>query len=121
MNGLGPLQPRGAFSAFRSPRATMLRLHGRRALSSEYRDAGLNVYVTSDNSDVYEDRFRKIACGESDCIQPTLISLGVRLGIDRVTPVYWKSLTDLLKYPQSVGIAGYVPVLQPYQRNLWNS
>jgi hypothetical protein len=91
---------------------------GRRALSSEYMDAGLNVYVTSDNSDVYEDKFKKIACGESDCVQPTLILLGVRLGIDRVTPVYWKSLTDLLKYPQSVGIAGYVPMLQLAKESL---
>jgi hypothetical protein len=81
-------------------------------------DAGLNVYVTSDNSDVYEDRFKKIACGESGCVQPTLILLGVRLGIDRVTPVYWKSLTDLLKYPQSVGIAGYVPILQLAKESL---
>ncbi|OXV06063.1 hypothetical protein Egran_06169 [Elaphomyces granulatus] len=84
------------------------------ALSSEYMDAGLNVYVTSDNSDVFEDRFKKIACGESDCVQPTLILLGVRLGIDRVTPVYWKSLTDLLKYPQSVGIAGGRPSASHY-------
>ncbi|KAL1962815.1 hypothetical protein VTN77DRAFT_9184 [Rasamsonia byssochlamydoides] len=84
------------------------------ALSNEYRDAGLNVYVTSDSSDVYEDKFREIACGESDHINPTLILLGIRLGIDRVTPVYWKSLEATLKHPQSVGIAGGRPSASHY-------
>jgi len=81
-----------------------------RALSNEYKDAGLNVYITSDSSDVYEDKFRTIAYNKSGQMNPTLILLGTRLGIDRVTPVYWESLKDTLKYPQSVGIAGYVPL-----------
>ncbi|KAL1983071.1 hypothetical protein VTN96DRAFT_484 [Rasamsonia emersonii] len=84
------------------------------ALSRECRDAGLNVYVTSDSSDVYEDKFKEIACGESDHIKPTLILLGIRLGIDRVTPVYWRSLEAILKHPQSVGIAGGRPSASHY-------
>lgn len=80
-----------------------------RALSSACRDTtGLNVYVTSDSSDVYEDRFRQIASNGTDGINPTLILLGIRLGIDRVTPVYRPSLEAALKMPQSVGIAGSV-------------
>lgn len=83
-----------------------------RALSSDCHDTtGLNVYVTSDSSDVYEDRFRQIASNGSDGIQPTLILLGIRLGIDRVTPVYRPSLAAALKMPQSVGIAGSVSSL----------
>ncbi|KAK2794969.1 Cysteine protease atg4 [Onygenales sp. PD_12] len=84
------------------------------ALSSECKHAGLNVYVTSDGSDVYEDRFRAIASGGTDSIHPTLILLGIRLGIDRVTPVYWESLKALLKWPQSVGIAGGRPSSSHY-------
>jgi cysteine protease ATG4 len=41
-------------------------------------------------------------------MRPTLILLGIRLGIDRVTPVYRKSLEAALTMPQSIGIAGYV-------------
>lgn len=66
----------------------------------------MNVYITNDSSDVYEDKFRTIAYNESGQINPTLILLGIRLGIDRVTPVYWESLKAALQYPQSVGIAG---------------
>ncbi|ODH13578.1 hypothetical protein ACO22_07119 [Paracoccidioides brasiliensis] len=86
------------------------------ALSSECKHAGLNVYVTSDGSDVYEDRFRTIASsGATEAgIHPTLILLGIRLGIDRVTPVYWEALKDVLKYPQSVGIAGGRPSSSHY-------
>lgn len=39
-------------------------------------------------------------------IQPTLILMGLRLGIDHVTSVYWDGLQATLQYPQSVGIAG---------------
>ncbi|PGH16079.1 hypothetical protein AJ80_05294 [Polytolypa hystricis UAMH7299] len=84
------------------------------ALSSECKEAGLNVYVTSDGSDVYEDRFRQIACGDTNIIRPTLILLGIRLGIDRITPVYWEALKSVLKCPQSVGIAGGRPSSSHY-------
>ncbi|OAX82633.1 hypothetical protein ACJ72_03013 [Emergomyces africanus] len=86
------------------------------ALSSECKHVGLNVYVTSDGSDVYEDRFRAIASGGGTRtgIHPTLILLGIRLGIDRVTPVYWEALKAVLKYSQSVGIAGGRPSSSHY-------
>ena len=45
---------------------------------------------------------------------PTLIVLGVRLGIDRVTPVYHAALTVALELPQSVGIAGGRPASSHY-------
>lgn len=84
------------------------------ALSSECKDAGLNVYVTSDGSDVYEERFRQIAGDNGDGLRPTLILLGVRLGIDKVTPVYWEALKDAIRCPQSVGIAGGRPSSSHY-------
>lgn len=79
-----------------------------RALSEEYKDAGINVYASSDNTYVHEDKFKAVAYNQSDRMRPTLILLGTRLGIDRITPVYRKGLEDLLKLPQSLGIAGYV-------------
>ncbi len=77
-----------------------------RGLSNDYRLSGLRVYVTGDGSDVYEDSFLKIAQDDTGRVQPTLVLVGIRLGIDRVTPVYWEALKASLQMRQSVGIAG---------------
>lgn len=77
-----------------------------RALSSRITDSQLRVYNTNDTSEVFEDRLMRIAKNGSNRFHPTLILLGIRLGIDRVTPVYWNGLTASLQYPQSIGIAG---------------
>lgn len=78
-----------------------------RALSEECDDIGLNVFI-ADGPDVNEASFLRVAGrGNTGSINPTLLLLGVRLGIDRVTPVYWEALKSLIRYPQSVGIAGY--------------
>ena len=85
-------------------------------LSAECAAAGLRVYVTPNTSDVYEDRFRSIATTDSNSntIQPTLILLGIRLGPDRITPVYYEALKSSLTYPQSIGIAGGRPSSSHY-------
>ncbi|OOQ86860.1 putative cysteine protease atg4 [Penicillium brasilianum] len=77
-------------------------------LSNTQEPPMLRVYVTKDTSDVYEDQFIRLASDQSGRIQPTLILMGVRLGIDHVTSVYWDGLQAALQYPQSVGIAGVV-------------
>lgn len=79
-----------------------------RALSEEQATTGLRVYMTGDGSDVYEDIVFKIAKAEDGSFVPTLVLVGIRLGIDRVTPVYWEALKASLRLPQSVGIAGSV-------------
>jgi len=63
--------------------------------------------MNGDGSDVYEDAFRKVAISNNGKFHPTIILLGIRLGIDRVTPVYWEALKATLQLKQSVGIAGY--------------
>lgn len=85
-------------------------------LSTECAAAGLQVYVTPNTSDVYEDRFQKIATANSPdgTFQPTLILLGIRLGPDRITPVYYEALKSSLTYPQSIGIAGGRPSSSHY-------
>lgn len=77
-----------------------------RNLSRECVHPSLRVYVTNDTSDVYEDRFTRLARDETGQIQPTLVLLGLRLGIEHITSVYWDGLRAALQVPQSVGIAG---------------
>jgi cysteine protease ATG4 len=48
----------------------------------------------------------KIANPDGTGFKPTLVLVGTRLGLDRVTPVYWEALKTALQMPQSVGIAG---------------
>lgn len=78
-----------------------------RALTKQYPESKLKVYITGDGSDVYEDAFTKVAKNPDGAFTPTLVLVGIRLGIDRVTPVYWEALKASLMMPQSIGIAGY--------------
>lgn len=82
-----------------------------RALTNQHQPSGLRVYITGDGPDVYEDLVMKIAKTKDNKFQPILVLVGIRLGIERITPVYWKGLQDILRMPQSVGIAGLVPFI----------
>jgi cysteine protease ATG4 len=87
-----------------------------RALTDKYSHAGLRVYSRPDDGDVYADSVFATA-GQKDAddkFQPTLIVLGIRLGIDRITPVYHAALKAALEMPQSVGIAGGRPSSSHY-------
>ncbi|MCJ1288376.1 Cysteine protease atg4 [Xylographa opegraphella] len=84
------------------------------ALSEGQQDDGLKVYIAGDGADVYEDTFLKLARAEKGVFHPVLILLGIRLGIDRVTPVYWEALKSSLQLPQAVGIAGGRPSSSHY-------
>ena len=77
-----------------------------RSLSEQYPACGLKVYVTSDGADVYEDVLLRLAKPENNVFHPVLILVGIRLGIERVTPAYWEGLQRSLQLSQSMGIAG---------------
>ena len=85
-----------------------------RALSDEYDEAGLKVYINGDGPDVYEDRFLELAKPTGKSFKPTLILVQIRLGIDRLNPIYLDGLKDILRLPQSVGIAGGRPASSLY-------
>lgn len=76
-----------------------------RALTNE-NEPSLRVYSTGDGPDVYEDNFMKIAKPDGSTFHPTVILVSTRLGIDKITPVYWEALIAALQMPQSIGIAG---------------
>ena len=87
-----------------------------RALTDKYPLANLRVYARPDDSDVYAESVLATATQKhpDDVFEPTLIVLGVRLGIDRITPVYHAALKAALAMPQSVGIAGGRPSSSHY-------
>jgi cysteine protease ATG4 len=87
-------------------RLTQQLLTSVRALTNSDHNSDLRVYVTGDGSDVYEDSFMKIAKPDGATFKPTLVLVGTRLGIDKVTPAYWDALEACLKMSQSIGIAG---------------
>lgn len=62
--------------------------------------------MTGDGPDVFQDRLFKLAKDGQGTLTPTLLLVGTRLGIDRVTPAYWPALKACLQMPQAVGIAG---------------
>jgi cysteine protease ATG4 len=77
-----------------------------RELTNKNPEAGLRVYVTGDGSDVYEDDFMAVARPEGSQFWSTMILIGTRLGIDRITPTYYAALLESLQMSQSIGIAG---------------
>lgn len=75
-------------------------------MTNSRENSSLKVYITGDGSDVYEDTFMSIAKADNNTFQPTLILVGTRLGLDKITKVYWEALKSSLQMPQSIGIAG---------------
>ncbi|OAA81896.1 Peptidase C54 [Akanthomyces lecanii RCEF 1005] len=70
-------------------------------------ETNMRVYTTGDSPDVYEDSFMATAKSGDGVFKPTVILISTRLGIDKITPVYWEALISALQMPQSLGIAGY--------------
>ncbi|KAI5919681.1 protease required for autophagy [Camillea tinctor] len=77
-------------------------------------EPSLRIYSTGDGPDVYEDNFMKIANPDGTAFHPTVILVGTRLGIDKITPVYWEALIASLQMSQSIGIAGGRPSSSHY-------
>ncbi|MCJ1314283.1 Cysteine protease atg4 [Agyrium rufum] len=84
-----------------------------KALSQDTTPDELRIYLTGDGPDIYEDALFKLAKTGAQ-FHPTLLLIGVRLGIDRVNPVYWNALRSSLELSQSVGIAGGRPSASHY-------
>lgn len=79
-----------------------------RALMENQEQSDLRIYVNCDGADVDEQLFMDIAKPDRTTFHPTLVLLGTRLGLDKITPAYWDSLKSTLQMPQSIGIAGWV-------------
>lgn len=106
VNGSGLLRPQDAFSKCLSRQDNRQISLRDRALAQRSTEKELKVYINGDGADIYEDRFLSLATAEDGRFTPTLILVGIRLGIDRITPVYREALKASLQLSQSVGIAG---------------
>ncbi|OAA73766.1 Peptidase C54 [Cordyceps fumosorosea ARSEF 2679] len=76
-----------------------------KALTDKH-EPDMRVYMTQDSPDVYEDSFIATAKSDNGIFKPTIILISTRLGIDKITQVYWEALISALQMPQSIGIAG---------------
>ncbi|KAI9743285.1 MAG: Cysteine protease atg4 [Claussenomyces sp. TS43310] len=83
-------------------------------LTDSYKSSDIKVYLTGDGSDVYVDSLMGISKADGERFMPTLILVGTRLGIDKITPAYYEALAATLKMPQSIGIAGGRPSASHY-------
>lgn len=108
-SGLDLQQPPNAYSKYLELHDLVLPLTYDRALTN-HEPSDLRVYITGDGLEAYEDTFMSIAKPDGQSFKPTLILVGTRLGLDKITPVYWEALKSSLQMPQSIGIAGYVTV-----------
>ncbi|KAK9452957.1 hypothetical protein V1511DRAFT_463330 [Dipodascopsis uninucleata] len=85
-------------------------------LCSEFEESNLRVYIAGDAGDIYEDSLLQVAKGLDGAgdFKPTLILLGIRLGIEKINPIYHNALKFCLQVPQGVGIAGGRPSSSHY-------
>ncbi|KAK9323516.1 hypothetical protein V1517DRAFT_320049 [Lipomyces orientalis] len=87
---------------------------------SNFKESQLRVYIGGDAGDIYEDSLMRVSGGPGD-FKPTLVLLGIRLGIEKITPVYHEALKFCLRVPQAVGIAGGRPSSSHYFFGYQNS
>ncbi|PFH45372.1 hypothetical protein AMATHDRAFT_9389 [Amanita thiersii Skay4041] len=92
-----------------------------RTLVQGFPECGLGVAVAIDNALYQTDVFTASHGGAVHARsprkvvrttwgdRPVLLLLGIRLGIDRVNPIYYDTIKQLYTFPQSVGIAGGRP------------
>ncbi|KAG0200507.1 Cysteine protease atg4 [Mortierella sp. GBA30] len=79
-----------------------------KALVHNFPDSGLNVYVTTDGV-VYKDEVEEAATMKKKEFSNLLILVTIRLGIDKLNPIYNDAIKATFEFPQSLGIAGGRP------------
>ncbi|KAF9966458.1 Cysteine protease atg4, partial [Mortierella alpina] len=77
-----------------------------KALVHNFPESGLNVYVTTDGV-VYKDEVEEAATMKNKKeFGQLLILVTIRLGIDKLNPIYNDAIKTTFEFPQSLGIAG---------------
>ncbi|KAG0315448.1 Cysteine protease atg4 [Dissophora globulifera] len=80
-----------------------------KALVHNFPQSGLSVYVTTDGV-IYKDQVEEAATQKnSGGFGHLLILVTIRLGIDKLNPIYNDAIKATFEFPQSLGIAGGRP------------
>ncbi|KAF9179441.1 Cysteine protease atg4 [Haplosporangium sp. Z 767] len=80
-----------------------------KALVHNFPESGLSVYVTTDGV-VYKDQVEEVATLKNKgSFGHLLILVTIRLGIDKLNPIYNDAIKATFEFPQSLGIAGGRP------------
>ncbi|KAF9089131.1 Cysteine protease atg4 [Mortierella sp. AD031] len=80
-----------------------------KALVHNYPESGLGVYVTTDGV-IYKDQVEEAATlKKSNGFGHLLILVTIRLGIDKLNPIYHDAIKATFEFPQTLGIAGGRP------------
>ncbi|CAO3564825.1 unnamed protein product [Mortierella alpina] len=80
-----------------------------KALVHNFPESGLNVYVTTDGV-IYKDEVEEAATMKNKKeFGQLLILVTIRLGIDKLNPIYNDAIKATFEFPQSLGIAGGRP------------
>lgn len=79
-----------------------------RSLVNRHKPDRFTIYV-SDDGMVYKDHVERLCLDYSGEWKSVLIVVPIRLGLDRLNPVYIPSLKKMFTLPQSLGIAGGKP------------
>ncbi|KAF9128420.1 Cysteine protease atg4 [Mortierella sp. GBA39] len=80
-----------------------------KALVHNYPESGLGVYVTTDGV-IYKDQVEEAATlKKSNGFGHLLILVTIRLGIDKLNPIYNDAIKTTFEFPQTLGIAGGRP------------
>ncbi|KAF9360468.1 Cysteine protease atg4 [Mortierella sp. NVP85] len=79
------------------------------ALVHNFPGSGLNVYVTTDGV-IYKNQVEEaVAHSQSGGFSNLLILVTIRLGIDKLNPIYNDAIKATFEFPQTLGIAGGRP------------
>lgn len=64
------------------------------------------MYVTTDGV-IYKDQVEEAMSKKPEGFNSLLILVTIRLGIDKLNPIYNDAIKSTFEFPQSLGIAGY--------------
>ncbi|KAF9357869.1 Cysteine protease atg4 [Mortierella sp. AD094] len=79
-----------------------------KALVHNFPESGLSVYVTTDGV-IYKDQVEEVMKKKPGGFGQLLILVTIRLGIDKLNPIYNEAIKSTFEFPQSLGIAGGRP------------
>lgn len=77
-------------------------------LVTAHKPSNLCIYVSDDGA-IYKDKATQLAVSDDEKWKPLVIIIPLRLGLDTMNEIYYPSVLETFKFPQSLGIIGGKP------------